>query len=105
MASLAEFELLVLLAVMRCGDFAYSVTVHAELERRSGRAASIGAVYITLDRLEAKGFLGSRLGEPTAARGGRAKRFFTVTTAGRAATRDECRLIRRMWLGLGLVTD
>jgi DNA-binding PadR family transcriptional regulator len=105
MAALAEVELLVLLAVMHCADAAYSVAVHAELERRSGRAASMGAVYITLDRLEGKGFLTSRLDEPTAARGGRAKRFFTITAAGRDAVKEECRVIRRMWLWLGLVID
>ena len=105
MAAVAEFELLVLLAVMHCGERAYSVAVHADLERRSRRPASIGAVYVTLERLEGKGFLASRLGEPTAARGGRAKRYFSVTPAGRVAVREECRVIRRMWAGLGLVTD
>ena len=105
MAQVAEFELLVLLAVLQCGDAAYSVAVHAELERRSGRAASTGAVYVTLERLETKGFLTSRLGEPTAERGGRAKRFYAVTKAGRAALKDECRVIRRMWSGLGFITD
>lgn len=105
MAAVAEFELLVLLAVLHCGDGAYSVAVHAELERRSGRPASIGAVYVTLERLEAKGLLASRLGEPTAVRGGRAKRFFSVTSAGRTAVREECRVLRRMWTGLGLLPD
>lgn len=104
MALIAEFELLVLLAVLHCGDASYSVAVHAELERRSGRPASLGAVYITLERLEAKGFLSSRLGAPTAERGGRAKRYFTPTAAGGAALKDECRVIRRMWAGLGLLT-
>ena len=104
MPSVAEFELLVLLAVMQCGDSAYSVAVHAELERRSRRTASIGAVYVTLDRLEAKGLLASKLGEPTAARGGRAKRYFSLTAAGKAAVREECRVIKRMWAGLGLVS-
>jgi PadR family transcriptional regulator PadR len=103
--SLAEFELLVLLAVLHCGAAAYSVSVHAELERRSGRPASMGAVYITLDRLEAKGLLTSRLGEPTKERGGRAKRYFSITATGLAAVREECRVIRRMWLGLGLIAD
>lgn len=105
MAAVAEFELLVLLAVMHRGEGAYSMAVHTELERRSRRPASIGAVYVTLERLEAKGLLTSRLGEPTAARGGRAKRYFTVTSAGLAAVREECRVLRRMWAGLGLLTD
>ena len=105
MAALAEFELLVLLAVLQCGDGAYSVAVHTELQRRSGRSASMGAVYITLDRLETKGFLTSRLGEPTPERGGRAKRYYLPTRAGVAALKDECRVIRRMWSGLGLLAD
>ena len=105
MAEVAEFELLVLLAVMHCGDGAYSVAVHAELERRSRRRASIGAVYVTLERLESKGFLASELGEPTAERGGRAKRFYAVTSSGRAAVAEECRVIRRMTAGLGLAGE
>ena len=105
MAALAEFELLVLLAVLDSGDTAYSVAVHEELERRSGRSASMGAVYITLDRLESKGFLTSRLGEPTRERGGRAKRYYAPTRSGLAALKEECRVIRRMWNGLGLLTD
>jgi len=104
-AALAEFELLVLLAVVHCGEHAYSVAVHEELERRSRRRASMGAVYVTLERLEGKGFLTSRLGEPTPERGGRAKRFFTPTRAGRAALKEECGVIRRMWAGLGLVPE
>ena len=104
-AALAEFELLVLLAVLQCGEHAYSVAVHGDLERRSGRAASMGAVYITLDRLESKGFLTSRLGEPTRERGGRAKRDYLPTRAGLAALEEECRVIRRMWNGLGLWAD
>jgi PadR family transcriptional regulator PadR len=105
MATLAEFELLVLLGVLQRADDAYAVGVHQELEERSRRAASMGAVYITLDRLETKGFLTSRLGEPTAARGGRAKRFYAPTRAGMEALRAECRVIRRMWHGLGLLAD
>lgn len=105
MAQVAEFELLVLLAVLQCGESAYSVAIHRELERRSRRPASIGAVYVTLERLEAKGLLASSLGEPTAARGGRAKRFYTVTAPGEAAAAEECRVIRRMAAGLGLAAD
>ena len=105
MAALAEFELLVLLAVLHCGENAYSVAVHEELERRSRRHASMGAVYITLDRLETKGFLTSRLGEPTRERGGRAKRYYAATRGGLSAVKQECRVIRRMWSGLGLLAD
>jgi DNA-binding PadR family transcriptional regulator len=105
MAVVAEFELLILLAVLRCGDEAYSVAVHDALVRRSGRAASMGAVYVTLERLERKGLLASRLGEPTPERGGRAKRYFSVTRTGLAAVKNECRVIRRMWSGLGLLPE
>ena len=96
---------LVRYAFMLCGDRANWGALPGFLERRSRRPASTGAVYVTLDRLEAKGFLASRLGEPTAARGGRAKRYYLLTAAGKAAVRDECRVIKRMWAGLGLVPD
>ena len=105
MAALAEFELLVLLAVLRCADAAYSVSVRDEIERRGGRRASLGAVHLTLDRLEQKGFLRSRLGDPTPSRGGRAKRYYTASQAGLQTLKSECRIISRMWSGLGLLTD
>jgi DNA-binding PadR family transcriptional regulator len=98
-------EDLVLLAVLQSGSRAYAVAVHEELEGRSRRPASMGAVYITLERLETKGYLTSRFGDPTPERGGRAKRYFSVTPAGMAALKDECRVIRRMWAGLGLLAD
>lgn len=82
---LGEFEHIVLLALMRLGDDAYGVTVRRSLEQRTKREVSIGAVYATLDRLEAKGLVRSRIGEPTAARGGRAKRHFRITRRGVAA--------------------
>ncbi|HUF47695.1 MAG TPA: helix-turn-helix transcriptional regulator [Vicinamibacterales bacterium] len=105
MAVLAEFELRVLLSVLRAGDEAYAVAVHETLERRTGRRASLGAVYITLDRLERKGLLASRLGEPTAERGGRAKRYYRATRAGTAAAREESRVLRRLLDGLDVLTD
>ena len=105
MAAIAEFELLVLLAVLRCGEAAYSVSVRDGIERRGGRRTSLGAVHLTLDRLEQKGFLVSRLGDPTPARGGRAKRYYSATRAGRHVLKAECRVISRMWSGLGLLAD
>lgn len=102
--ALAEFELTVLLAVIHCGSQAYAVSVQDEIERRSGRKTSSGAVYVTLDRLERKGLLRSRLGEATAERGGRAKRFYTLSRPGLAAVKAEREFMRRMWGGLeGLV--
>ena len=87
-AALGEFEKLVLLAVLRLGEDAYGATVIAELERRTGRAAAPGAVYVALRRMEQKGMLSSRLGDPTPERGGRAKRFLRVEPGGLAALRE-----------------
>lgn len=79
---LGDLEQLVLLAVLRLNDGAYAVPVRAEICERAGRDVSRGAIQVTLDRLERKGLLRSRLGEPTAERGGKAKRMFTMTAAG-----------------------
>ena len=105
MPPIAEFELRVLLTVRRLGEEAYAVAVHEDLERRSRRRTSQGAVYITLDRLERKGLLGSRMGDPTPERGGRAKRFYRLTRAGLNAVRDEVRLMQRLWDGLDVVSN
>lgn len=105
MARMAEFELRVLLTVLRCGDDAYAVAVHGDLETRTGAKVALGAVYITLDRLERKGWLSSRFGEPSAVRGGRAKRFYTATARGRTVLKVECEMIQRLWTGLGLIAD
>jgi len=99
---LGELEQLVLLAVARLGGTAYGVEIRREIERRAGRALSIGAVYATLDRLERRGFASSREGEPTAVRGGRAKRYFRVEPAGAAALRGSRAALERMWEGLDL---
>ena len=79
---LGEFEQLVLLAVWRLGDNAYGATIRTELAERAGREVSVGALYTTLERLEDKGLLSSRMGEATAVRGGRPKRFLKVTQSG-----------------------
>jgi PadR family transcriptional regulator PadR len=71
---LGEFEQIVLLAVLRLGKNAYGVTIWEEIERRAERPVMIGAVYATLDRLEAKRYISSKVGDPTPERGGRAKR-------------------------------
>ena len=83
--SLGEFEYLVLLAVVRLGGDAYGMRVRREIADRTHRDVTIGAVYATLDRLEAKGLVISRIGEPTSERGGRAKRSFRVTGTGSEA--------------------
>lgn len=102
---LAEFELSILLAVIHCGDGAYAVSVHDELVRRRGAPVSTGAVYVTLDRLERKGLLRSRLGESTSERGGRAKRFYALSRQGLSAVKSERRLQQRMWDGIAPLVD
>jgi DNA-binding PadR family transcriptional regulator len=97
---LGTLEHIVLLAVMRLGSAAYGATIRDEIEQRSGRAMSFGAVYVTLQRMESKGLVTSRLGEPTAQRGGRAKRFFQVTAQGRQAVRRLQDVVGSMAKGL-----
>ena len=90
-----------LLAVVRLGSGAYGMTVRREIENAAGRDISIGAVYTTLMRMEAKGFLKSWAGEPTAERGGRAKRHFDITADGRSALRNTQEIILKMSAGIG----
>ena len=99
---LGEFEQVVLLAVARLGGDGYGMTIRREIELRTGRAVSIGAVYATLDRLEKKGYLSSRVGEPTAQRGGRARRHFRLEDAGVRALWRTQRMLASMWRGLEL---
>ncbi len=98
---LGEFEHIVLLALMRLADEAYGVTVRQEIETRTNREVSIGAVYATLDRLETKGYVKSHRGDPTPERGGRSKRFFRVTAKGMAALNRIQRALQSMTEGLG----
>lgn len=97
---IGEFEHMVLLAIMQLGDSAYGVAIMDELEERASRASSRGAVYMTLDRMETKGLVRSRMGEPTAERGGRAKRLFTVTPAGAEAVRRSQAAYRELSKGV-----
>jgi PadR family transcriptional regulator PadR len=80
--SLGEFEQVVLLAILRLGEHAYGVTISAEITECTRRRPAPGALYTTLDRLEDKGLVASRLGDPTPQRGGRAKRYFTLSSKG-----------------------
>lgn len=82
---LGELEQLVLLAVLHQTDQAYAVSIRDEIEARTGIALVRGSVYVTLERLDRKGFVMSWMGEPTAERGGKAKRCFRLTAAGRRA--------------------
>jgi PadR family transcriptional regulator, regulatory protein PadR len=97
---LGEFEQLVLLALLHLGDSAYAINAREEIERRTGRPVTRGAVYITLDRLEKKGYLESRLADPTPERGGRAKRYYKVRPSGIAALEYSRATLQRMWQGL-----
>lgn len=100
-----ELEELVLLAVLRLGDEAYGARIRELLRERAGRSLSVSAIYTTLMRLEEKGLVASELGEPTARRGGRAKRFFRLTGAGVRAVREARHVRERMWEGLEDVAD
>jgi DNA-binding PadR family transcriptional regulator len=100
---LGEFEQMVLLAVL-CAEKdgeAYGITVYDELTSRTRRRVARGAVYMTLDRLEKKGLLSSYQTEPTAERGGRAKRCYQVTKPAMAALRESRRALLNLWEGLG----
>lgn len=94
---LGEFEELVLLTVALLFDEAYGVALLEEITERSRRSVSIGALHSALERLEAKGFLRSRMGEATAERGGRRKRYFILTPAGEYALREVRELRNSMW--------
>lgn len=100
---LGEFEHIVLLALLRLDDRAYGVTVRQEIEFRTSRAVSIGAVYATLNRLEMKGYVRSHRGDPTPERGGRSKRFFRVTGKGVSAVIRTQRAVQSMIEGLDLI--
>jgi DNA-binding PadR family transcriptional regulator len=97
---LGSLEHIVLLALVRLKSNAYGMTVRREIEERTGRNISIGAVYATLERLEAKGYVRSSLGEPTAERGGRAKRLFRIEADGERVLHASQEAIRKMTLGL-----
>ena len=100
---LGEFEHIVLLALLRLQEQAYGVTVRQEIQARTGREVSIGAVYATLDRLQMKGYVKSFLGEPTPERGGRSKRFVRITAQGIAAVNQTQAALQRMTAGLDLI--
>lgn len=97
---LGEFELLVLLSTLSLGEQAYPVSIAADIERRTGRKASRTAVLITLERLEDKGMLSSRYGDPTPVRGGRPKRHFQAKPAAIQAVRASLSSISAMTSGL-----
>src|SRR5216684_1099147 len=97
---LGSLEHIILLALVRLDGNAHGMIVRREIEERTGRNVSIGAVYATLERLEAKGYVASFAGEPTPERGGRAKRFFRIQAGGRDALRRSQQAISKMMEGL-----
>jgi len=97
---LGNFDLMLLLAVLRLGDEAYGVTIAQELEQYTGREVVIASVYARLERLQERGLVTSSLGDPTPERGGRAKRYFSITGAGIREIRDARRSLMNMWKGL-----
>jgi DNA-binding PadR family transcriptional regulator len=99
-APLGEFEVVVLMAVLHLRDDAYGSSIRDDIEGRAGRPVTRGAVYITLDRLEEKGLLSSKLGGATPGRGGRPKRLFRVTAAGVKAIKQSVAALVRMHRGL-----
>ena len=98
---LKDFELMVLLAVLRMDeDTAYGVPIAAEIEQTTGRSVALASVYAALERLEDRGWIASRMGESTAQRGGRAKRHFRVTTKGVRRVREAKGALVKMWTGI-----
>lgn len=103
---LGEFEHMVLLAVLRLGDAAYGLKVGDEIGALADRHPSSGALYTTLERLERKGYLTSRLDhESHGARGGRPRRYYALTPAAMRAMRHSRKALKRMWAGFGALLD
>ena len=97
---LGEFEQVVLLAILRLGEEAYAIPVREEIEARTGRTVARGALYTALERLETKRYLRSRMSEPVPERGGRSRRYFTVTAVGLSALRASRRSLLALWHGV-----
>jgi DNA-binding PadR family transcriptional regulator len=104
-APLGEFEVAVLMAVMHLGDAAVGSAVRDDIAKRTGRAVARGAVYVTLDRLESKGLLGSRLDDAAPERGGHRRRYFKVTAMGLKRVRHALAMVERMRAGLEPILD
>jgi DNA-binding PadR family transcriptional regulator len=102
---LGGFEHLLLLAILRLGERAYGASIRQELLDNASKDVAVGAIYTCLDRLEQKGFVKSWMGEPTAERGGRSKKFYRLTANGKRALNETSSALRRLSAGLeGSVT-
>ncbi len=102
---LGELECMLLLVVLKLGDEAYGLSIREELARATGRTVARGAAYVTLDRLEQKGYLRSRMGDAEERRAGRPRRYFAITSAGTAALRTSHDALQRLWSGVATVFD
>ena len=100
-----ELEHMILLAIVRLGPDAYGMSILRELDERADREVSRGALYLILERMVEKGYLDTRMGEPGSERGGRAKRFFELTDAGREALRVSGRSLLALWDGLESILE
>ena len=98
--TLSNFELMVILAIIRIGDDAYGVSISNEIEETTGSEVLLGSVYDALTRLQEKGLVSSVLGEATPERGGRAKRHFRTTSKGLRFVRDTQQSLVKLWKGL-----
>ena len=98
--ALGNFEFMVLLAVLRLGEEAYGVPIGRELEEKAGREVLMGSVYAALERLESKGLVSSTVGDPTPERGGRAKKYFRLTTKGLRDVREKRLILVKLWRAL-----
>ena len=96
---LGEFEHMILLAILRLGDEAYGMSIRDELEAQAQREVTRSAAYITLERLTKKGYLATRMGDPSPERGGRAKRYYELTAAGKEALRESGKALMSLWAG------
>lgn len=94
--NLGEFEQFVLFALLKLKDAAYGAAIRSEIEERTGRSVNSGAVYITLERLQGRRLVSSRWGEPTGERGGRRRRYYTLTSAGATTLHRSYRQLREM---------
>ena len=97
---LTDFELMILLAILRVGEKAYGVPIAREIEDTGGRPVLLGAIYAAVNRLEQNGLVTSSLGDPTPERGGRPKKFFKVTAKGLKAIRYTRKALTALWSGI-----
>ena len=102
---LGDFEHLILLAVLRLGEDAYGVSIIDEVESQTGRSVTQAAAYLTLKRLEKKGWISSKKGAPTLERGGRAKRYYRVAPVGLARLKESRTELMSMWSGVSARLD